>query len=349
MAASRSGYFACRACTADHLVQKVKGECNETREDFFLVEPEFGPDGFRVIGPMTTWEGKTTEEENALCRECHQDMLAPPVDSAVLVERDNVTLTCGASVYDYGGVDWFVRPAEVGGDSEEEEEEVELVRVGGERVAQERRAFSHAATIDFGEIRLEDQGKYVCKARPIGKEGEGDDNGDDDDNEEEDEEEAPREKSFSLEVQQIISPRRESGNNMNDSEVTLTTGTRLVLNCLVSGRPEPEVTWRKDDKVIPEDVIENRTSLSYQSGDRVLTFEYVLLNDTGVYSCEASNRGGVFRGTFGLTVEPEDTVPKGMIAGIVSLVVVLFGLGAYLLWKVSVHVAPALHVLYKHS
>ena len=53
-----------------------------------------------------------------------------------------------------------------------------------------------------------------------------------------------------------------------------------------------------------------RTSLLHDHSGQVLTFAYVLLNDSGLYSCEAANRGGTFEGRLAVTVEAEDKLPK---------------------------------------
>ncbi len=254
--------------------------------------------GFQVIAPNLGAADAT------VCENCHQDMGAR---RAVVVEGDRVALTCGAPLYNYRDVDWFRQSLDG-----------RMTRLEGDSVKKERRKFSHVAEVDFGQIDLRDKGSYVCRSEPIPTP-------------EDEEYVRESERRFDIEVEKIISPRREKGFSMNNTEVTLITGTKLELSCMVSGRPRPKVIWTKDGVVIPEDVVENRTSLSYEDDGRLLTFEYVLVNDTGVYSCEASNRGGSLVGTLDLTVKPENTLPKGTIAGIVALVVSLLCVGGYLL------------------
>ena len=175
----KSGVFRCRACTERHQVIRSVSECSQAEVDFFLVEPEF-ESGFEVLGPRHLFEGRGEAEAG--------EGEGGAGKSGVVVERDNVSLTCGASVYDYFSVEWF---KENGGGG--------LEAVGDDLVRKEERNFTHVAALELGAAKTEDTGKYVCRAEPIRKRMPK--------KEEEEEEESDNTRSYSLEVWEIIVPR----------------------------------------------------------------------------------------------------------------------------------------------
>ena len=79
-------------------------------------------------------------------------------------------------------------------------------------------------------------------------------------------------------------------NNGKCPKVELTG--QVQLNCEVTGRPEPETIWLKDDKMLVPDEENLNLILDMNS----LTIRSFLPNDTGNYTCLKTNRGGSLAG-----------------------------------------------------
>lgn len=72
-------------------------------------------------------------------------------------------------------------------------------------------------------------------------------------------------------------------------DVTLLTGQRLRLRCRTSGRPQPSVTWYKNDRPLEPD---GRVMIySNRRGSR-LRISAVTIEDTGTYQCRGQNVAG---------------------------------------------------------
>ena len=105
--------------------------------------------------------------------------------------------------------------------------------------------------------------------------------------EEEEEEEESSETTESDEVDTCQCP--EFTNTLKDQEVTLSTD--LVLVCMVTAIPDPDVKWIKDGRAVPK----GRSSSfrqSYDEGLATLTVRDVIRRDGGQYTCVASNSEG---------------------------------------------------------
>lgn len=75
------------------------------------------------------------------------------------------------------------------------------------------------------------------------------------------------------------------------STVVALQGTTVRLTCYVIGMPVPTVEWRKQDQTI----------LTSETG--ILTLETVKEEDSGMYSCRATNIKGIDQKTTSLTVK----------------------------------------------
>ena len=64
------------------------------------------------------------------------------------------------------------------------------------------------------------------------------------------------------------------------------TQQELILECKVSGFPEPMLFWYHDNEIIEED---DRLSIDYENGIAILKISSCLLDDSGVYCCKAIN------------------------------------------------------------
>jgi len=84
-------------------------------------------------------------------------------------------------------------------------------------------------------------------------------------------------------------------------------GEVLHLKCDVTGDPEPQVTWFKDDQPLSSsDVID----LRYKQGQASLTINEVFPEDEGIYKCKATNSLGSVDCGCGLKVLPMEQSAK---------------------------------------
>ncbi|XP_037126243.1 neural cell adhesion molecule L1-like protein isoform X7 [Syngnathus acus] len=60
------------------------------------------------------------------------------------------------------------------------------------------------------------------------------------------------------------------------------------IKCSVSGKPQPDIMWRKNGHVFEDDPLNNKRVL-----DDTLVLHNAMPDDSGVYQCEAANRHGV--------------------------------------------------------
>ena len=81
-------------------------------------------------------------------------------------------------------------------------------------------------------------------------------------------------------------------------KVNLTS--QVQLKCEVSGRPQPDTKWFKDDKLLLPD--DDNLNLILDSNS--LTIRSFLPNDTGNYTCLKTNLGGALAGHLQLDYVP---------------------------------------------
>lgn len=88
------------------------------------------------------------------------------------------------------------------------------------------------------------------------------------------------------------------------SDETVKEDEQITLTCKVTGKPQPETQWFKDDK--PLTPTEN---LLITSEDEVqtLTVPKATLTDGGKYTCEATNQAGVAKTTCKVKVDGNAT------------------------------------------
>ncbi|XP_061690244.1 neural cell adhesion molecule L1-like protein isoform X2 [Syngnathoides biaculeatus] len=65
-------------------------------------------------------------------------------------------------------------------------------------------------------------------------------------------------------------------------------GSDVHIKCSVSGKPQPDITWRKNGQIFEDDPVNNKRVL-----DDSLVLHNAVPDDSGVYQCEAVNRHGV--------------------------------------------------------
>ncbi|ESO96634.1 hypothetical protein LOTGIDRAFT_88685, partial [Lottia gigantea] len=102
----------------------------------------------------------------------------------------------------------------------------------------------------------------------------------------------------------IIDPQDENMDNLLPPEirngprqVAGIVNAKAVLECETSGQPRPDITWQKDGEPFPSTGLRHRM---LQSGS--LEFVGVRTEDTGEYTCTASNDAGNVTRSIGLSV-----------------------------------------------
>eukprot|EP00062_Callorhinchus_milii_P023855 gi/632983142/ref/XP_007908500.1/ PREDICTED: obscurin-like protein 1 [Callorhinchus milii] len=183
----------------------------------------------------------------------------------------------------------------------------------------------HAGRADGGwyflkilSVRTPDAGVYVCKAQSEFGEAMGAavllvDPGN--------EEDAPRERKHRSRHRALhgselaVLPAPQDGDGTRPTKVkvfSVTEGKHAKFRCYVSGKPKPEVVWRKDNVVI----VPGRRHLLCEDrrGYCVLKVLYCRQRDSGLYACTASNAAGHTLSAVLLTVnEPVSRFPRQLV------------------------------------
>ncbi|XP_077459581.1 neural cell adhesion molecule L1-like protein isoform X10 [Stigmatopora argus] len=68
-------------------------------------------------------------------------------------------------------------------------------------------------------------------------------------------------------------------------------GSDVHIKCSVSGKPQPDIMWRKNGHIFEDDPLNNKRVL-----DDTIVIHNAMPDDSGVYQCEAANRHGVVLG-----------------------------------------------------
>ena len=92
----------------------------------------------------------------------------------------------------------------------------------------------------------------------------------------------------------LVPPSIEEG----PTEVAVTVETRAMLMCDTLGLPKPEVTWEKNQKIIPAS---GSRYMMHRTGS--LQFSAVQVEDAGTYRCVANNEAGTVYRDITLTVQ----------------------------------------------
>ncbi|CAH1803281.1 unnamed protein product, partial [Owenia fusiformis] len=79
-------------------------------------------------------------------------------------------------------------------------------------------------------------------------------------------------------------------------------GDEVIMKCVVTGSPMPEVTWYKDDQLIEDSPPDFEITYNKTTGESVCRICDVMPDDEGVYSVKATNPVGVAKVTANLVV-----------------------------------------------
>ncbi|XP_043268630.1 vascular endothelial growth factor receptor 1 isoform X2 [Venturia canescens] len=214
---------------------------------------------------------------------------------------DNVVLTCAASIYNYTNVEWL---------TEDHRRVVETDRIS---LTNRTTNFTHRVSLEINNItKFDNNSQYICSAINI-------------DSEDTDT------YVYTLEMQDPLAPYIYE-TNMNRTEVTYDLSTEghktVVLKCYVRGMPVPNITWHKDDTTIKPG-----EQYMFLHKHQELHIKYLLDEDSGKYSCKASNRFGKDENYQSILIKAK-AVPKSLIISIVVLVVICVILVIYFTTKI---------------
>ncbi|XP_066048296.1 hemicentin-1 [Chamaea fasciata] len=101
-------------------------------------------------------------------------------------------------------------------------------------------------------------------------------------------------KEYSL---QVYTRPTISNSGPHPSEVVVTQGSEISLECEAQGIPEPAVTWLKDGRALG-----SGRDVAMLAGGRVLRLERARVSDTGRYVCVATNAAGLADRKYDLSV-----------------------------------------------
>lgn len=129
--------------------------------------------------------------------------------------------------------------------------------------------FSHQTFLFLSDVNSHKSGNYICRAKTLLTS-------------------VYKEKEFKLLVQDRKAPSFTKLSNMNGSKITIDAGTSITWNCSVTGIPEPEVIWYKNNRIL--ETKNDRVKL--ENRNHTLRLTYANIEDDGLYRCTASNSAG---------------------------------------------------------
>lgn len=110
--------------------------------------------------------------------------------------------------------------------------------------------------------------------------------------------------------------------NMNGSNVTIMAGKKFEFICVVHGEPYPTITWYKNDQIIAKTYA---SGIHFDWNFLKLIINRVSKRNSGIYRCEARNRGGQIFAELSLNVTTETTkMIKEKVTSSLSAIVISF-------------------------
>lgn len=170
---------------------------------------------------------------------------------------DEVTLECGAVIYNYSSNLHWNKNFEP------------IVKSDDLTIVDSETKYSWRKTISWKSVAKSDEGSYDCQVYPIGSD-------------------LPEIKQISLHIFDPEPPVIIA--NFNDTFLKQAIGEPLRLECLTTGLPVPMVKWYKNNE---EFFIEdNTTRISFNNDNMTLDIQFLTAEDAGHYKCVGWNRIG---------------------------------------------------------
>ncbi|XP_067203643.1 vascular endothelial growth factor receptor 1-like isoform X3 [Linepithema humile] len=174
---------------------------------------------------------------------------------------DNIELTCAASIYNYThDLTWT------------NQTQAPFVKTERLNIIQHKTSFTYRSTIKINNVQKSDAQDYICngKSRDMISN-------------------TFSEIKYKLVVHDPLRPYFNK-TNMNETKVRhidlIADGHKTVkLQCFVDGMPKPTVTWYKDNILLEEN-----DQYYFMYNHQELNIKYLKQNDSGKYSCQATNR-----------------------------------------------------------
>ncbi|XP_020278228.1 vascular endothelial growth factor receptor 1 isoform X2 [Pseudomyrmex gracilis] len=208
---------------------------------------------------------------------------------------DDVELICAASVYNYTeNLSWQDRTEA----AIEETERIQIMR--------HKTNFTYRSTLKINNVTKSDSQLYTCIGQCT---------------------------SHNLELLSdyatytliVNDPKKPyfTATNMNQSKTEINVREEkyktIILNCFAQGMPKPNITWFKNDKLIKEN-----DQYLFKYNFQELNIKYI--NESGKYSCRASNRVGyveTYQEIIVKTWQEFDIILSAIIAIMAVIVVIL--------------------------
>ncbi|KAL7045415.1 hypothetical protein ACKWTF_002226 [Chironomus riparius] len=205
---------------------------------------------------------------------------------------DNVTLECGAIIYNYTDkIRWLK--------NEEPVEERNDLHIKDSSVR-----FSYRQSLSFDAILKEDEGEYKCEVY------------DKENNE-------LHKVSIVLRIYENEPPMIIT--NFKQKNITEYSGNSLTLKCTTSGFPTPSLKWFKNRNLF--EINENDTRISLKDNKMTLVVTELKLEDTGYYECIAENPFGKDTKAIEISIKlsdfPFDLNLVFVISGAVAFIILL--------------------------
>lgn len=182
-----------------------------------------------------------------------------------VLSSDSILLGCGASKYEYHGqIDWIYKA-----DKDPEGQVLTNAPSVGISIVTNDTLFSHQTFLYLSNVNSHKSGNYICRAKALV-------------------DSVYKEKEFKLLVQDRKAPSFTMFSNMNGSKITIDAGTSITWNCSVTGIPEPEVIWYKNNQIL----VTKNDHVKLENRNHTLHLTYVNIEDAGLYRCTASNSAG---------------------------------------------------------
>ncbi|KAJ8949908.1 hypothetical protein NQ318_010542 [Aromia moschata] len=174
---------------------------------------------------------------------------------AVVARGETITVTCGASIYNYSGIEWL-------------RNEQTLTEGDRYKISKSYTEFSNKINLEIPQANFSDNGLYVC--RVIGQDGE------------------YLYKNISFYISDPIPPRIRQTNMKDELEINIPE--KMIILCEASGIPKPTVTWYKNGALFEPS--EPKRIKVYSNNEKIL-FSSTHAGDEGTYKCVIRNKMGV--------------------------------------------------------